>query len=214
MQVAERVADAGKALPDGVFLHLHIMQLPVVFQQGQSHCQPPRRCDEERDVQRRHLAQADGPGPQHQRQADYKGHTAADVAPRIPAGGDYVHPVRGGDIAQHRIIEHQTAGKAHLRKDEDEQEGQPGLGHAHGAAAGHAHHQAEDEDGLFEAPRIGQCAEDGAQHRRDDGHSRSRIAPVCQIFHGAQAAFFRQSVEKDGDERRHQQHKGRVADIV
>ena len=89
MQVAERVADAGKALPDGVFLHLHIMQLPVAFQQGQGHCQPPRRCDEERDVQRRHLAQADGPGPQHQRQADHKGHTAADVAPRIPAGGDY-----------------------------------------------------------------------------------------------------------------------------
>ena len=208
------VADAGETLPDGVLLHLHIVYLLIIFQQRQGRHQPPYGGDEQRNVQGRHLAQADGPGPQHQCKADKEGHAAADVAPRIPAGGHYVHPLRFGHVAQHRIIEHQTAGEAHLREDEDQQKGQPRFRQPHGAAAGHAHHEAEDEDGLLEALGVGQRAEDGAQDGRDDGHRRGRIAPVSQILHRTQAAFLRQCIEKDGDEGRHQQHKGRIADIV
>ena len=150
-----------KALPDGMFLHLHKVHLLILAQQGQGGHQPPGGGDKEGKVQRRHLGDADAPGPQHQRQTDHKGHTAANVTPGIAFGGDLIHPVRHSHIAEHGVIEHQTARKTHLGKDEDEQERQPGACHPHGAAADHAHCHAEGEDGLLKlrvsasVPRIG-----------------------------------------------------------
>ena len=54
-QVAEGVADAGKALPDGMFLHLHKVHLFILAQQGQGGHQPPDGGDKEGKVQRCHL---------------------------------------------------------------------------------------------------------------------------------------------------------------
>lgn len=161
-----------------MFLHLHKVHLLILAQQGQGGHQPPDGGDQEGKVQRCHLGDTDAPGPQHQRQTDHKGHTAANVTPGIAFGGNLIHPVRHSHIAEHGVIEHQTARKAHLGKDEDEQERQPGACHPHGAAADHAHCHAEGEDGLFEVAGIRQCAKDRAEHRRDDCDRRGCIAPV------------------------------------
>ena len=210
----EGVADAHKALPDGVLLHLHIVDLFIFAQQRQGGAQPPRGGDEQRDGKGGHLAHADGPAAQHQRQAHHKGHTAADVTPGIALRGHNIHAFRGGHIAQHGVVEHQTARKADFRNNEDDEERQPDCGHAHGAAADDAHKQTEHEDGLFEALGIRQRAEDGPQHRSDHRDHRACVAPVGQIVHRAQPAGLSQRVEEDGHQRCDHQHKGRVAHIV
>ena len=141
-----------------MLLYLHIVDLLIASQQRQGGAQPPHSGDEQRHGKGGHLAQADGPAAQHQRQTHHKGHAAADITPRVPAGGHHVHPLRGGHIDQHGVIKHQTARKADLCKDEDDQERQPCSGKAHSTAACHAHEQAEHEDGLFKASGIGQRA--------------------------------------------------------
>ena len=73
------MADAHKALPDGVLLYLHIVDLLIAPQQRQGGAQPPHSGDEQRHGKGGHLAQADGPAAQHQRQAHHKGHAAANV---------------------------------------------------------------------------------------------------------------------------------------
>ena len=213
-QVAEGVADAGKALLDGMFLHLLKVHLLILAQQGQGGHQPPDGGDKEGKVQRRHLGDTDAPGPQHQRQTDHKGHAAADITPRVPAGGHHVHPLRGGHIAQHGVVEHQTAGVADLGNDKNDQKGQPCARQTHGTADDDAHKKAEHEDGLLEASGVRHRAEDRAEDGRDDGHDRAGIAPVGQILHRAQAPGCRQRVEENGDKGGHHQHKGRVAHIV
>ena len=129
------------------------------------------------------LAYADAPRPQHKTEADHEGYAAADVSPRIAPAGHFVHPLGSGHVAEHRIVEHQTARKAHFRNDEDDQKRQPRRRRAHGAAAHDAHENAEYEDRLLEALRISHCPQNGAQNSRDDGHSRAGIAPVSQILH-------------------------------
>ena len=208
MQVLEGVADAHKALLDGVLLHLHIVDLLILPQQRQGGAQPPHGGDEQCHGKGGHLAQADGSAAQHQRQTHHKGHAAANVAPCIALRGHNIHAFRGGHIAQHGIVEHQTARKADLCKDEDEQERQPCRGKAHGTAACHAHEQAEHEDGLLEASGVGQRAQNGPQHGGDHRDHRACVAPVGQIVHRAQPAGLSQRVEEDGHQRCDHQYKG------
>ena len=158
IQVLDGMADADKTLPDGVFFHLDIVELFITFQQRQGRHQPPDRRDEQGDIQGRHLRQADSSCTQHQCQTDHKRHTTANVTPRIATGGDFVHPLRRRDIAQHRVIKDQTAREADLCNDKDDEEGQPCRREAHCTAADHAHDEAEHKNGLFEVFRIGQRA--------------------------------------------------------
>ena len=208
------MADAHKTLSDGVLFHFHIVDLPVAAQQRQGGHQPPHGGDEQCNGQRLHLAQADGAAAQHQCQTHHKGDAAADIAPCVPLRRNAVHPLRGGHIAQHGIIEHQTARETDLCNDEDDQKRQPGRGKAHGRAADHAHEQAEHKDWFFETLGIRQRAEDRPQHRRDHRDHRACIAPVSQIIHRAQAAGLCQRVEEDGHQRCEHQHKSRIAHVV
>ena len=213
-QMPQGMADAGKTLPDSVLFHLHIVELFITFQQRQGREQPPRRRQQECQVQRRHLADADAPRPQHKAETDHEGYAAADVSPCIAPAGHFVHPIGSGHVAEHRVVEHQAARKAHLRNDEDDQKRQPRRHRTHGAAAHDAHEDAEYEDRLLEALRVGHCPQNGAQNSRDDGHSRAGIAPVSQILHRAQAPGCRQRIEENGDKGGHHQHKSRVAHVV
>ena len=213
-QMLEGVADAHKALPDGVLLYLHIVDLLIAPQQRQGGAQPPHSGDEQRHGKGGHLAQADGPAAQHQRQTHHKGHAAANVAPCIALRRHNIHAFRGGHIAQHGIVEHQTARKADLCKDEDDQERQPCSSKAHSTAACHAHEQAEHEDGLFKASGIGQRAQNRPQHCRDHRDHRACIAPVGQIVHRTQSPGLGQRIKENGHQRCDHQHKGRVAHIV
>ena len=213
-QMPQGLADAGKTLSHCVLFHLHIVELAVAFQQRQGGHEPPHRRQDKRDVQRRHLADANGPRPQHKAETDHEGDAAADVAPRIAPAGHLIHPLRRGHIPEHGVVEHQTARKSHLRNDEDDEEGQPRRRRAHGAASHDAHADAEHEDGLFEASGVRHRAEDRAEDGRDNGHDRAGIAPVGQILHRGQAAALCQCVEENGDKGRHHQHKGRVSHIV
>ena len=206
--------DAHKALADGVLLHLHIVDLAVFFQQRQGDHQPPYGGNDQRDRQRGHLAEPHCAAAQHQRQTDHKGHAAADIAPRVPAGGYHVHPLRGGHIAQHGVIKHQTAGVADLGNDKNDQKGQPCARQAHGAAADDAHEKAEHEDGLFKALGVRQRAQNGAQNGGDHRDDGTCVAPVGQIVHLAHPTGLGQRIEEDGHQRGDHQHKGRVAHIV
>ena len=213
-QVLQSLPDAHKALADGVLLHLHIVDLAVLFQQRQGDHQPPHGGNDQRNGQRGHLAETYRTAAQHQRQTDHKGHAAADIAPCVPAGGHHVHPLRGGHIAQHGVVEHQTAGVADLCNDKNDQKGQPCARQTHGTAADDAHKKAEHKDGLFKALGVRQRAQNGAQNGGDHRDDGACVAPVGQIVHLAHAAGFGQRIEEDGHQRGDHQHKGRVAHIV
>ena len=213
-QMLQGLPDAHKALTDGVLLHLHIVDLAVFFQQRQGDHQPPHGGNDQRDGQRSHLTKPHRTAAQHQRQTDHKGHAAADIAPRVPAGGYHVHPLRGGHIAQHGVVEHQTAGVADLGNDKNDQKGQPCARQAHGAAADDAHEKAEHEDGLFKALGVRQRAQNGAQNGGDHRDDGTCVAPVGQIVHLAHPTGLGQRIEEDGHQRGNHQHKGRVAHIV
>ena len=57
--------NAHKALADGVLLHLHIVDLAVLFQQRQGDRQPPHSSNDQRDGQRGHLAEPHHTAAQH-----------------------------------------------------------------------------------------------------------------------------------------------------
>ena len=160
---------------------LHEGGLTVTLQQRLGAYEPPPGGNEEGYDHGRSRADADLVPEQHQKQAKNEGNHGADVAVGVAHGGYRVHPLVGGDLREHGVVEHQAGGIPHLGQNEHDQKRQPSAHAAHGGAAENAQKHTGHENGLFEPPVVGQRAADGA----DDGHQQRRdgtgVAPIGQI---------------------------------
>ena len=99
--------NASEGLADRVGTVAGIVLLTVASDQRQRHEDPPDGGDGEAGRHR----EAAGQHTQHIRAGDIRGQrdeereAGADVAPGVSVGGDRVHPVAGGHIVQHRVID-------------------------------------------------------------------------------------------------------------
>ena len=187
---------------------LQVVDLLIGAKDGHAHDQPPEGDNDEGDGHGLSLAHADLPGLEDQDKADDKGQAASDIAPGEAAGGNGIHPVFGGDIGQHGIIDDQTELIANPGNDEDHQEHDPAPGQAHGQAACGAQEDDGHKEGLFAAPAVGKTAQNRAQNGYDQRGKGDGVAPEGQIVHGRDALGFRQGIEEDRDQCRHQQCEG------
>ena len=59
--------------------------------------------------------------------ADQKRDTASDISPGVAAGGNFVHPLFGGDVSEHGVIEDQAQRVRCLCKYKNQQKPDPGA---------------------------------------------------------------------------------------
>ena len=205
-QLAEGVAQ-GRALT------VHVGGLLIALQQGQAENDPPCGGDQECHHHGAAHGHAEAVAEQHQHQTDHKRHHGADVAEGITQRGDVVHPLIGGDLGQHGVIEYDAGMEADLCQNEDTQEPQPVGGDAEAGAGDASQKNRQKEDGLLELP-VGEGAADGSDNGHKDGGDGAGVTPVAEVHILVDTGGTGQRIEVDRDQGGHQQSKGGVADVV
>ena len=210
----EGLGQTAEAVQKRMVTGLHEGNLAVGLQQRQGADHPPHGGDHKGNGHGSAHGQADLARKQHQRQTGNKGNDGTDVAHGITHSGNIVHPLLGGHLGQHGVVEHQTGVEAHLGDDEDHKEGKPRPCGAQRRAADSAQQHTECKDGFFIPPMIRQRTAEGADQRHKQSGQRGGVAPVGHILRLRQSGSIRQGVEVNGHNGGNQQDKGGITDVI
>lgn len=145
----EGVSQTPEGRRNGIAAVLHEGGLAVTLQQRLGAYEPPPGGNEEGYDHGRSRADADLIAEQHQQQTEDEGNHGTDIAVGVAHGGYRVHPLVGGDLREHGVVEHQTGGIPHFGQNEHHQKRQPSRSHAHGGAAENAQKHTGHEIGFL-----------------------------------------------------------------
>ena len=87
-----------------------IIFLLIVFQHRQGGQEPPCRGDDKSNHHGCGSGKSERSGSQYHTETGNERNTASDISPGISTGRNGIHPVFGGDVGQHGIVEDQAGG--------------------------------------------------------------------------------------------------------
>ena len=189
------------------------MFLLIRKQKGERAAEPPSSIEQEGNHHCQRHGNADLLVEEHHHQADYKGNTASDISPSIAKRGDTVHTLIVSDVNQHCIVENVSAVKTYLGGYDQTEKNRNGRGISQRGAGSNAQTHKNGKQRLLKSLEIGHGAEDGAKDRYQQSGQGERVAVNGGRIIGVHMACNR-TLEVDGNDGCHQQHEGRVTDIV
>ena len=215
----EGAADLFESLGDRAFFGFDIVDLLVVFDQRDGDEEPPHTGDGETDE----TGKESGNDFQHVRpenvgdERDKERDAGSDITPGIAVGRDLVHPIFGGHVVQHRVVEGERCLIEDLRQDIDDDEQHPVGGEAVDDTADHAERDRGRKEDLLGILVIRDGAEDRAHQRDDDRHDSDGDGVIRGCLVAGDLSGIRadgERLEPDGDQGAGQHRKGGIADVV
>ena len=210
-QPGERLCDVRQ--DPAARIALLAVTLLVGAQQGHGERQPPQAGDDKSEPRAGERVETQDARPaENERDAEDERDGRAHVTPCVTRAGDCVHPLVGGDVGEHGVVERHRRVEAYRAEYVDHEED----GCAHGNGLSKAQNEAGEEKAGEElnlvAGVIGEGAQDGHKQGDDErcdglgvgpgGHELGRMRPGVD------------SVEVDGDHRGVQQHERGISHIV
>ncbi len=187
-----------------------VVRLVDVAPDGDAEREPPHGRDHERDADAVELADADVLAEQHDDEAHDERRARPDVAPRVPLRRHLVVAVLLGGVDEERVVEHERGVQHDRRDDIDDEKHHRVARHAHDGERHRTRADGAGEELLLVPLKVGDAAQKRHEQREHERGYRGRIAPRddrgrIRVGNGG---------EVDGDERRGEQHVGRIPHII